>query len=70
VRLAARFSADEGFRGDAYRQMTAIFPEHNPWIVVLLQPYEDYGLRRYLEFTPSSDRQLELRRFNFRLRRA
>jgi peptide/nickel transport system substrate-binding protein len=69
LRLAARFSADEGFRGQAYRQMTAIFLAHNPWIVVL-QPYEDYGLRRYVEFTPSPDQRLELRRFNFRLRRA
>jgi ABC-type transport system substrate-binding protein len=68
LRLAARFSADEGFRGDAYRQMTAIFLEHNPWIVVQ-QPYEDYGLRRYVEFTPSPDQRLELRPFNFRLRR-
>ncbi len=69
LRLAARFTADEGARGDAYRRMTAIFLEHNPWIVVL-QPYEDYGLRRYVEFTPSPDQQLELRRYNLRLRRS
>jgi hypothetical protein len=56
-------------RGDAYRKMTAIFLEQNPWIVVL-QPYEDVGLRRYVEFAPSPDQRLELRRFNFRLRRA
>ena len=49
--------------------MTAIFLEHNPWIVVL-QPYEDCGLQRYVEYTPSPDQQLDLRRFNFRLRRA
>lgn len=67
--IAARFAADDGVRADAYRKMTAIFLEHNPWIVVL-QPYEDYGLRRYVEFTPSPDQQLELRRFNFRMRRA
>ena len=67
--VEARFSADEGLRGDAYRRMTAIFLEHNPWIVVI-QPFEDYGIRRYVEFTPSPDQQLELRRFNFRLRRA
>lgn len=53
----------------SYRKMTAIFLEQNPWIVVI-QPYGDYGLRRYVEFTPSPDQQLELRRFNFRLRRA
>jgi peptide/nickel transport system substrate-binding protein len=67
LRLAAR-AGEEADRGDAYRKMTAIFLEHNPWIVVL-QPYEDYGLQRYVEFTPSPDQQLELRRFNFRLRR-
>jgi hypothetical protein len=69
LRLAARFSTDEALRGDAYRRMTAIFLDHNPWIVVI-QPFEDYGLRRYIDFTPSPDQQLELRRFNFRLRRA
>ena len=67
--MAARFALDEGVRADAYRRMTAIFLDHNPWIVVL-QPYEDHGLRRHVEFTPSPDQQLELRRFNFRMRRA
>jgi peptide/nickel transport system substrate-binding protein len=67
--VEARFSGDERLRGDAYRRTTAIFLEQNPWIVVL-QPYEDTGLRRYVEYTPSPDQQLELRRFNFRLRRA
>ena len=66
---AARSSADERTRALAYRTMTAIFLEENPWIVVL-QPIEDYGLRRDVEFTPSPDQQLELRRFNFRMRRA
>ena len=69
LRLAARFSTDEALRADAYRRTTAIFLEHSPWIVVL-QPFEDYGLRRYVDFTPNPDQQLELRRFNFRLRRA
>jgi hypothetical protein len=65
----ARFTADEGVRADAYRRMTAIFLEHNPWIAVL-QPYEDYGLGRDVEFTPNPDQQFELRRFDFRQRRA
>lgn len=68
LRLAAR-AGEEADRAAAYRKMTAIFLEHTPWIVVV-QPYEDYGLRRYVEFTPNPDQQLELRRFNFRLRRA
>jgi hypothetical protein len=48
--------------------MTAIFLEQNPWIVVL-QPYEDYGPRRYVEYAPSPEQHVDLRRFNFRLRR-
>src|SRR5207244_2987124 len=66
---AARFSLDEKFRDGAYRRMTRIFLEHNPWIVVI-QPDEDYGLQRYVEFTPNPNQQFEIRRFNFRMRRA
>jgi peptide/nickel transport system substrate-binding protein len=66
---AARFSLDEKFRGEAYRKMTRIFLEHNPWIVVI-QPYEDYGLQRYVEFVPNPNQQFEIRRFNFRMKRA
>jgi peptide/nickel transport system substrate-binding protein len=65
---AARFSLDEKFRGEAYKKMTRIFLEHNPWIVVI-QPYEDYGLQKYVEFTPNPNQQFEIRRFNFRMRR-
>ncbi|HEV8308540.1 MAG TPA: ABC transporter substrate-binding protein [Methylomirabilota bacterium] len=65
---AARFSLDEKFRGESYRKMTKIFLEHHPWIVVI-QPYEDYGLQKYVEFTPNPNQQFEVRRFNFRLRR-
>jgi peptide/nickel transport system substrate-binding protein len=68
LRLLARVG-EESARADAYRKMTAIFLEQNPWIVVI-QPFEDYGLRRYVEFNPIPYQQLELRRFNFRLRRA
>jgi peptide/nickel transport system substrate-binding protein len=66
---AARRSADQRTRAEAYRTMTGIFVDQNPWIVVI-QPVEDYGLQRYVEFTPSPDQQMELRRFNFRMRRA
>jgi peptide/nickel transport system substrate-binding protein len=66
---AARFSLDEKFRGEAYKKMTRIFLEHNPWIVVI-QPYEDYGVQKYVEFTPNPNQQFEIRRFNFRMRRA
>jgi peptide/nickel transport system substrate-binding protein len=67
--VAARRSADESARAAAYREMTRIFLEENPWIVVL-QPIEDYGLQRYVEFTPSPDQQFDLRRANCRMRRA
>jgi len=66
---AARFSVDEKFRGDAYKKMTKVFLEHFPWIPVI-QPYEDYGLQKYVEWTPDPLQQLEIRRFNFKFRRA
>ncbi len=66
---AARFSVDEKFRGQAYKEMTKIFLENLPWLPVI-QPYEDYGLQKYVEFTPNPNQQFELRRFNFKLRRA
>jgi peptide/nickel transport system substrate-binding protein len=66
---SARFSVDEKFRGNAYREMTKIFLEHLPWIPVI-QPYEDYGLQKYVEWTPNPNQQFEVRRFNLKLRRA
>jgi peptide/nickel transport system substrate-binding protein len=66
---AARFSVDEKFRGEAYREITTIFLENLPWIPVI-QPYEDYGMQKYVEFTPNPNQQFEVRRFNFKFRRA
>ncbi len=66
---AARFSVDEKARGQAYREMTKVFLEHFPWIPVI-QPYEDYGLQKHVEWTPNPNQQFEIRRFNFRFRRA
>jgi len=66
---AARFSVDEKFRADAYKKMTQLFLEHLPWVPVI-QPYEDYGLQKYVEWTPDPLQQLEIRRFNFKFRRA
>jgi len=66
---AARFSVDEKFREGAYREMTKIFLEHLPWIPII-QPYEDYGVQKYVEWTPDPLQQLEIRRFNFKFRRA
>ncbi|HKW95024.1 MAG TPA: ABC transporter substrate-binding protein [Methylomirabilota bacterium] len=66
---AARFSVDEKFRGQAYKEMTKIFLENLPWLPVI-QPYEDYGLQKYVEFTPNPNQQFEIRRFNLKFRRA
>jgi peptide/nickel transport system substrate-binding protein len=66
---SARNSMDEGFRAKAYKRMTELFLEYNPWILVI-QPYEDYGLQKYVEFAPNPNQALELRKFNFRMRRA
>jgi ABC-type transport system substrate-binding protein len=66
---AARFSVDEKFRSEAYGQMTRIFLENFPWLPVI-QPYEDYGLQKYIEWTPNPNQQFEIRRFNFKFRRA
>ena len=65
----ARFSVDEKFRGEAYKEMTKIVLEHFPWIPVI-QPYEDYGMQKYVEWTPNPNQQFEIRRFNFKFRRA
>jgi peptide/nickel transport system substrate-binding protein len=65
----ARFSVDEKFRGQAYREMTTIFLEHLPWLPVI-QPYEDYGLQKYVEWTPNPNQQFEVRRFALKFRRA
>jgi peptide/nickel transport system substrate-binding protein len=66
---AARFSVDEKFRGEAYREMTKIFLDNLPWLPVI-QPYEDYGVQKYVEFTPNPNQQFEIRKFNLKLRRA
>src|SRR5581483_6071845 len=62
-------SVNEKFRGQAYKEMTKIFLEHFPWIPVI-QPYEDYGVQKYVEFAPNPNQQFEIRRFNFKFRRA
>ena len=63
---------DEAFltiRADAYKKMTQLFLEHFPWIPVI-QPFEDNGLQKYVEWNPDPLQQLEIRRFNLKFRRA
>jgi len=66
---AARFSVDEKFRGEAYREMTKLALEYLPWIPIV-QPYEDYGIQKYVEWTPNPNQEFEIRSFNFKFRRA
>jgi peptide/nickel transport system substrate-binding protein len=66
---AARFSVDAKFRGEAYKEMTRIFLDNLPWIPII-QPYEDYGLQKYVEWTANPNQQFEIRRFNFKFKRA
>jgi peptide/nickel transport system substrate-binding protein len=65
---AARFSVDEKFRGQAYREITQIFLEHLPWIAVI-QPVELYGLQRYADWKAHPIQQIEVRPFNFKFKR-
>jgi len=65
----ARFSVDEKFRDQAYGRMTDIFLQYLPWIPVI-QPMEDYGLQKYVAFTPNGNQQLDIRLYNFHMRRA
>ncbi len=32
--------------------------------------YEDYGIQKYVEWTPNPNQAFEIRRFNFKFRRA
>src|SRR5438309_2953241 len=66
---AARFSVDAKFRGEAYKEMTRLMLEYLPWIPII-QPYEDYGLQKYVDWTPNPNQQFEIRRFNFKFKRA
>ena len=65
---AARFSVDEKFRGQAYKEITQIFLEHLPWIAVI-QPVELYGLQKYLDWKPNPNQQIDVRPFNLKFRR-
>ncbi len=65
---AARFSIDEKFRGEAYREMTQIFLEYLPWLPVI-QPIESYGLQKYVEWKPNANQQFEVRPFNLSVNR-
>jgi peptide/nickel transport system substrate-binding protein len=64
---AAQISLDPEFRRRAYREMTAITLEHVPWIPII-QPMLLYGVRRELDWQAYPNAQIEIRRFNLRVR--
>jgi peptide/nickel transport system substrate-binding protein len=64
---AAQFSLDEEFRRRAYREMSDIVLEHLPWIPIL-QPASLYGIRRNVDWKAYPNGQIEIRRFNLRVR--
>jgi ABC-type transport system substrate-binding protein len=66
---AARFSVDEGFRRQTYREMAQIMLEYVPWIPIV-QPFDSYGIQRYVDWKPYENQQVEIRKFNLKLRRA
>ncbi|MFI5341851.1 MAG: ABC transporter substrate-binding protein [Candidatus Methylomirabilales bacterium] len=66
---AARFSVDEKFRGEAYKEMTKLLLEYLPWIPII-QPMELYGLQKYLDWKPYANQMMEFRRFNLKFNRA
>ena len=69
VKLLQLIATDEMSHHSIYMEITKIFLENLPWVPVI-QPYEDYGMQKYVEFTPNPNQQFEVRRFNFKFRRA
>jgi peptide/nickel transport system substrate-binding protein len=66
---AARYSVDEKFRGEAYKEMARIELEFLPLIPVI-QPMELYGLQKYVDWKPYANQMMEFRRFNLKINRA
>jgi peptide/nickel transport system substrate-binding protein len=66
---AARFSVDEKFREQAYKEMARLELEFLPLIPVI-QPREIYGLQKYVDWKPYANQTMEFRRFNLKLKRA
>ena len=65
---AARFSVDEKFRGEAYKEMIRLELEYLP-IIPILQPMELYGLQKYVDWKPYANQMMEFRRFNLKFKR-
>lgn len=57
----ARFSMDTKLREANYKKMSDIFLENFPWLPVV-QPVESYGVQNYLNWRPSPNQTLQLRK--------
>jgi peptide/nickel transport system substrate-binding protein len=57
----ARFSMDTKLREADYKKMSDIFLENFPWLPVI-QPVESYGVQNYLNWRPSPNQTLQLRK--------
>jgi peptide/nickel transport system substrate-binding protein len=66
---AARFSVDEKFREQAYKEMARLELEFLPLIPVI-QPMELYGLQKSVEWKPYANQAMEFRSFNLKVKRA
>jgi peptide/nickel transport system substrate-binding protein len=65
---AARYSVDEKFRAEAYKEMARLELEFLPLIPVI-QPMELYGLQKYVDWKPYANQTMEFRNFNLKLTR-
>jgi peptide/nickel transport system substrate-binding protein len=65
----AQGSLDEQVRQDAYREMTALLLEHLPWIPVV-QSMLLYGVQRHIDWKPSPNLLIDVRRPNLRVRQS
>jgi peptide/nickel transport system substrate-binding protein len=57
----ARFSMDTKLREADYKKMSDVFLENFPWLPVI-QPVESYGVQNYLNWRPSPNQTLQLRK--------
>jgi len=66
---AARYSVDEKFRAEAYKEMARMELEFLPLIPVI-QPMELYGVQKSVDWKPYPNQSMEFRRFNLKVTRA
>jgi peptide/nickel transport system substrate-binding protein len=65
----AKYSVDEKFRGEAYKEMMRMELEYLP-VIPIIQPMELYGLQKYVDWKPYANQMMEFRNFNLKMNRA